>query len=256
MIYGYPQPGKAKSERLLVDFMAGAGGYIERRLELRPEAAAFCGVVGIERLFGDARRRAEQDAGDFYYIDNAFLDCARERYFRIARNAIQAAPRPPAFDRLRELGVEVKPWRSSGGHIVVVEQSDHFLRNVGGYPAGGAHWLEAVERQLRQWTDRPLRIRRWQRNKLEASATLGHDLAGAWALVTHMSAAANEALLAGIPAFVTGRCVASELALANLAEIESPRMPEGREDWAARLAAAQWRPDEMRSGRAWSELGA
>lgn len=257
-VWGYAQPGKAKSMRILVEFCAGAGGYMATELQrgtLNDGPAAFCGVVGMELLFSQARRRAGREGGaPFYYIDNAFFDVARERYFRVARNAVQEARVPADLARLDELGIQIKPWRSSGSHILLVEQSDHFLRNVGDYYYGAAAWLESIPYEIRLHTDRPIRIRRWERNKGKASATLHDDLRDCWAVVTHASAAANEALLAGIPVFLTGQSVALELGSAKLAEIETPRMPDGRREWAARLAASQWRLDEMRSGRAWNEL--
>jgi hypothetical protein len=215
---------------------------------LEPGGAAFFGVVGIEHLL----RLAIAEGREFFYGDNAFMDCARARYFRFARNAVQIARRaPPDFDRLKALGVEVKPWKRDGRHIVVVEQSEHFLNLV-----GAKHWLLRTLTELHQHTDRPLVIRRWSRDKASAGATLQADLRDAWALVTHMSAAANEALLAGVPAFVSGRCAAAPLASGELANIEKPRYPEGREEWAAGLSGQQWTLDELRDGSAWRALQA
>lgn len=84
--------------------------------------------------------------------------------------------------------------------------------------------------------------------------TLQEDLKDAHCVVTHMSAAANEALIAGVPVFVTGLCAASPLASGSLKEIEHPRYPSGREEWLAGLAGAQWTLDEFRRGIAWRAL--
>lgn len=250
---GYPQPGKAKSERILGAFCAGAGGRVDRRRQLFDGPAAFYGTVGIETLFHQARRRAEQGGEAFYYLDNAYFDCARERYFRASRNALQAIAARPDYGRLADLGVRVAPWRRGGAHVLVVEQSEYFLREIGGYPAGAAHWRDMVVRRLRAQSDREIRIRPWQRDKAKASRTLGDDLAGAWALVTHASSAAVEALLAGVPVFMTGDGAANEFSL-GLEAIEAPWRPDGREEWAGRLAASQWTLEEMRAGTAWRAL--
>lgn len=236
MLVCYPQPGKARSREVLEAFASGWGGG---------DGEAFYGVVGIERLFRDAQ------GGDWFYGDNAFFDVCRGRFFRFARRAYQvASPQPPDLDRLRALGLAIRQWRVYGEHVLVIEQSAHYLDLVGAGPG----WLERTVAEIRAATDRPMRVRRWDRDKSGAGATLKTDLARAWALVTHSSAAANEAILAGIPAFVTGPCAATPMASTRIAEIEEPRMPDGREEWAAGLANSQWTLEELRSGAAWRRL--
>ena len=245
----YPQPGKERSRLVLEAFAAGCGGSIAAMSlpALRIGAAAFYGLVGLEHFFVVARAARR----DWYYGDNSFFDRGRGRFFRFARNAFQlSALARPDHGRLRALGISPQPWRTDGRHIVVVEQSEHFLRLAG----AGPDWLRTVTGELARLTDRPLRIRGWRRDKDKAAATLQADLAGAWALVTHMSAAANEALLAGVPVICTGPCAASPLARGALADIERPLCGDGREGWAAGLAAMQWTLDELRAGMAWKAL--
>lgn len=213
---------------------------------LEPGAAAFYGVVGIEHLL----RLAIAEGKWWFYGDNAFFDTGRGKYFRFTRNAVQPCTLlAPSYERAVALGIEVRLWQRNGRHIVVVEQSAHFLELI-----GQPHWLARVTAKLKQVTDRPLRIRRWSRDKAKAARSLMSDLTGAHALVTHMSAAANEALLAGVPVFVSGLCAATPLASGKLEEIERPLYPDGREAWAAGLAGAQWTLDEIRHGAAWRAL--
>ena len=129
----YPQPGKARSLEVLAAFAAGCGARVWPLppQRLAPGAAAFYGVVGLEHLILEARCGRE-----WFYGDNAFFDRARGTHFRFARNALQwagapnaAAPGDPA--RLSQLGVNIAPWQKGGRHIVVVEQSAHFLRLAG-----------------------------------------------------------------------------------------------------------------------------
>lgn len=248
MLVAYPQPGKAKSLAICGAFAKGCGGRVNCSSPiLEPGAAAcFFGVVGIEHLL----RLAIAEQREYWYGDNAFFDRGRGRYFRFARNCLQLHTiAEPAHGRLKALGVTVSPWKRDGGHIVVVEQSAHFMSLV-----GHNLWLLDVVSRLRHLTDRPLRIRRWSRDKAKAAAGLRDDLRGAWALVTHMSAAANEALLAGVPVFVSGMCAALPMASGDFSNIETPRYPDGREDWAAGLAGQQWTMDELRNGTAWRTL--
>jgi hypothetical protein len=219
--------------------------------ELEPGPAAF---YGVRESFVHLLDQAKREGLDWWIVDNSYFDVSREISFRITRNAMQCDGLQACWsgegpDRFRALGLEIKPWRQRGGHIVVCPQSDEYMRLAGWQK--GHTWLHDVEKTLRTLTDRPLRIR----SKL-FSPPLSEDLKGAWALVTHASAAANEALLAGIPVFCTGRCAAQWLGSSGLSLIESPQYPDGREEWAAVLAENQWDEIEIRDGKAWESLNA
>ncbi len=247
MLTCYPQPGKQRSRLVLEAFAAGCGGKVGQTGALLVEgAAAFYGVVGIEYLY----RLAVAEGRDWYYGDNSFFDRTRGKFFRFAKNQPQVC-RPDSYDfaKAKDLGLNPRPWRQGGKHIVVVEQSEHFLDLM-----GEKNWLRKVLDLLKGLTDRPLLVRRWRRDKDKAAETLHADLHGAWALVTHMSAAANEALLAGVPVFTSGNCSASCLASGPLSNVEKPRRPDGREEWAAWLAGMQWTLEELREGAAWKAL--
>lgn len=224
-------------------FCAGAGGRLANKWE--GGASAFYGVVGVEHLLERA-----MTTGDFYYGDNAFFDKWRGKLFRFAKNAIQLSTlAKPDVQRLKALDLKLQPWKRGGKHIIVVEQSEHFLGLVG---AGG--WLQRTVNELQRQTDRPLRISHWSNDKAKLGKSLEESFKGAHALVTHMSAAANEALINGIPVFVTGPCAATPLASGALSEIEKPNYPANREEWAAGLASRQWTLEEMRKGIAWRAL--
>ena len=233
-------------------FAAGCGGSIgDWRRGLKPGPAFFYGVVGETKpIFEKARER-----GDWFYCDNSYFDRGRQAYFRVTRNAFQVSKVARGdFKRMESIGVKVKPWRQNGEHIVVCEQSAAFME-LSGF---GPNWTNGVVDILSTYTQREIRVRSWNRDKGKMSATLRADLVNAWALVTHMSAAANEALLLGVPVFVTGECaarpMASGVSLEELRYIDHPPLHDGRDEWAAYLATQQWTPDEMRSGKCWREL--
>jgi hypothetical protein len=251
MVVGYAQPGKEKSRVIVEAFVAGCGGRLSGSATLEPGPAAFYGVVGLEPLWRAARER-----GEYFYGDNSFFDAARGTHFRFAKNQLQAEPGAPDWGRFKALGLKVKPWRRDGRHIVVAMQSDHFMKEVAAWPGGAQGWQESVITRLKQATERLIVVRHWSRDKASHAASLRRDMDGAWALVTHASAAANEALLDGIPVFVTGQCPALRMGLSQLEGIENPRRPDGREEWAAGLAALQWTIQELRSGLEWRALNA
>ncbi len=249
LITSYPQPGKRRSVDVLTAFSLGCGGQVATTLELLPGVAAFYGILGgVDRLI----RTVITEGREFYVGDNAYFDRSRGKFFRFARSELQCSRlAPPDYTRLHTLGVKVSPWRAGGRHVVVVEQSQAYLALAG----AGTNWMDRTVDRLRRLTDRPIRERRWQRAKDKASATLAADLEGAWALVTHMSGAATEALLAGVPVFCTGPCAATPLASGSLYNIEAPTYPDNRQEWAAGLAARQWTLEELRNGTAWRALG-
>lgn len=250
MIYGYPQPGKAKSRQLVSAFLYGCRGELaEPSRGLRDGPAVFYGAIGIEALFNEARAR-----GDWFYMDNAFLDQARGTHYRVGLDALQGPLMPADHARLERLGVEIQPWTSAGRHILIVPQSDYFMQSVVRTVAT-SEWIELVMRKLARHTDRPIRVRAWQADKIAASKTLAEDLEGCWAVVTHSSAAAIGAVLAGVPAFVLGGAAPLlEMASSELEAIERPRRPDGRREWAARLAASQWTIEELSAGMAWRAI--
>lgn len=238
MLTCYAQPGKARSRDVLGAFATGWRGG---------DAAAFYGVVGLEEVFAKTRESAKE----WLYGDNAFFDRCRGRFFRFARCAFQISEaQRPDFARLNALGIWPAPWRRDGRHVVVVEQSPHFL----GISDAGEGWLERTVAEIGRHTDRPVRVRAWSRDKAGAAATLAADLEGAWALVTHSSAAAVEAVLAGVPAYVSAPCAATPMALSDISRIEDPARPDDRAPWAAGLAGAQWTVDELKSGLAWRRI--
>lgn len=241
MITCYVQPDKPKSRRVLEAFAGGCGGALASTdaLVLEPGDVAFYGVrPAWSRLW----KQAMAERRMVYYLDNAFFDDEREERFRIGRGVVQQyefpARRYPPFKR------PIAPWRLGGEHVLLCAQSDEFMLTVETFTEQWATW---VSRRLRMFTTRPLVTR-----KKGSQRPLADDLRGAWACVVHTSAAANEALIAGVPTFTTGLCAASSMSRTDLSAIERPLYPDNRAEWAAAVAAHQWTLDELRAG-AWRE---
>lgn len=236
-------PGRRKGLKVMADFARGCSGQIVRARSLDAGIAAFYGVTAyLMPLIA----QAQSDGRDWYYIDNAYF--GRMRFWRVTRKSFQHSGIGGADRaRLRALGLGFRPWRRGGRHILVCPQSDAFMRLVAGTRVEA--WIAGVQAQLRRTTDREIRVR----GKRDARP-LAADLADCHAVVVHMSNAAVEALIAGVPVFATGSCAASAMGLADLSRIEAPVRPSGRRRWAAVLAANQWTRGEMHSGRCWHEL--
>ncbi|MCI0683021.1 MAG: hypothetical protein L0Y71_13045 [Gemmataceae bacterium] len=250
-VVGYVPSRKAHARTVCTAFVQGAGGVVRQPPPKRlvaGAAAAFFGVIdATQHLWQEARAEGR----DWYYLDNAYFDAARGRLYRATKNAVQSNGRErPDWKRWAALGVQVRPWRKQGRHVILVAQSQTYMRVVAGYPGW---WRDALA-VLKRHTDRPIAIRGWRANKMALATTLKEALRDCWALVTWSSAAANEALLAGVPVFTAGVCAATPMGLSDLTRIESPIYPEGRTEWAAGLAGRQWSLDEFRGGTTWRTL--
>ncbi len=206
---------------------------------------------------------------DYYYIDNAYFSAghADDKYLRVTKNARQCSGFGKSDgSRVLKHNVNIRPWRGGGECVLVTCQSEWWYVQHG---TTLQHWIDAVISEIKQYSDRPIRIRLKPKSKYlrapnhvepgeitaaNADVPFERDLKDAWALVTHSSNTAVEAIIEGVPAFVTDSCAAKPMACSDLAFIESPRRPDGREQWTAVLAANQWTLDEIRSGKCWADL--
>lgn len=206
---------------------------------------AFWGQPKLWKDFVAARETCRT----WYYGDHAFL--GRGRYYRCARNAMQFTGASGDDDpaRFRSFNIPVRDWRKAGTHILLCPNSEAFF-GLHGFAQG--EWVKETIEKLREHTDRPIRVR-WKREA--AARPLGEDIRDCWAVVTFVSNATVMAVLAGVPAFCTADCAGATMGSRELAVIEAPAMPEGRERWAARLANHQWTLEEMRAGALWNAIG-
>lgn len=246
----YAQRDKLKSMRVLDAFAAGCGGQVSYTdaTALQPGAAAFYGVRPAWRHLW---RAARTEGRRWYYVDNAWFDVAREQYFRVGIDAMQTYGRASSGgQRLRDLGVQVvERERNDGRHIVICAQSREFMACNADWPDGLDGWMRHVGEQLRRHSDRPVI---WRQKGLGPS--LPHDLRGAWLLITHASAAAVEALIAGVPVIVTDPRAAAAVFSLQFDDIERAMPPVNVRQWAEQLADSQWTIEELAAGAAWSAM--
>jgi hypothetical protein len=250
-------------------FAKGANSPIVPPYPLRPGDVFMYGALrGLLPTYYHAKREGRA----LYYADNGYFLPGKSEtsYFRITRNALQhngeGKATPEALARWRALNIPIKPWRVSGAHVLVCPPGRLFGATFG---FDADQWLEDTVEELKKHTDREIRFRlkmswndakpAYMKNwrgipKTSVATPLADDLVDCWALVTHSSNAAVEAVLAGVPVFHTAPCGASVVGLSDLSRIEQPRMDGDREAMAAVLAANQWTLPEMRSGKCWSDL--
>lgn len=235
------------SPKLAYAFAKGCGGTMTDEIEY-----LFDGPVA---MFGSPRvwpllRRAQAEGRDFYFADHAYF--GRGKFYRITKNGYQHDGRGSStnerFDAFRK---RIQPYRKHGEHVLVCPNSAVYF---GLHGMDVQQWLAETIATLRQHTDRPIRVR-WKTDR--GLRPIEEDLVNAWAVVVFSSAAALDALIAGVPVFTLAPFAASyRMGSIDLSEIEKPACPGGRGGFLANLAANQWSLQEILRGDAWRALQA
>lgn len=252
--YRYAEKGHMY-DPILQSFIQGSGGQISTwaKEETSTTPVVLRGITKRKQM--DACRAAGRD---FFYIDTGYFGNGKKKtYHRITRNDVQnfgpiiSRPR----DRLAKLDLQLAKFRKEGSKILLAPPSQKLL-NL--YDINLEDWLENVQREIKQYTDREVVVRLKQGRSVRQSTdtmqmALQQDI---FCLVTFSSIAAGEALLCGKPAITLGPNAAAHLCSKNLAAIEDPYIPtlDEVEEWAAHLSYCQFTEPEMRDGTAWRIL--
>jgi hypothetical protein len=225
-------------------------GAADRFEVTRPKPESLSLFYGILRGTGEVMRLCEEAGGDYIYVDHSYFDETRVKDAKVdQRTHFRCVPNDRYFrrggdmpaDRWLRLGIEVRPWRTSGDHIVIVPVS-RFVAAFNGFSP--EDWLAETVETLRQHTDRKIVVK-----PKDVDHPLTDVLENAWALVTLESNAAIQAALAGIPVFTGVSAAAAPFGSQFLDEIENPPMPE-REQHLANLAYQQFTYAEIGNGTA------
>lgn len=264
-------------ERLLADaFLDGVRAHGDegeaRALEGVP-TVADCEVAVMVGVKSRGLFRAHWAAGThILYMDKGYTRHAARspvklwEYWRTAVDAHQplsslAIDRPA--DRWERLGLELKPWRTEGRHVILAGSSQKYHDFYG--LTEPTTYNTKVIRHLQRCTDRPIIYRpkpSWadavpiDGSEFSTGGAIADVLEGAHALVTHGSNACFEAMLAGVPSLILGDAVAKTLSSESLENIETPYLASDaeRRRWACSLAYCQWTMPEFHTGEAWQYL--
>ncbi len=196
-------------------------------------------------------------AGNHWIMaDNGYMGAGQyDGYYKLSRDGFQCdgtgiPDEKRLVDMLALTGQKfVKEWRpqTKGGHIllcppVVGYERTHFF--------SGVRWVRGIVNQIRGVTTRKIRVRYKPGEKRATGRSLAEDLKDCYALVTHDSNVAVEAIMAGVPVFVSGTSPAQVFGNVDIATIIDPRMDVDRWEWLSILANNQWTLNEIRDGMA------
>ena len=173
-------------------------------------------------------------------------------------------PSGNSSDRVRLLGLQVKPWKYDGEYILVCGQHDKSLQWKD-MPAM-ATWVHDTITFIRAQTDRPIIFRPHPRCPLPA---IEHDFKGVkrqdpkqikdtyddfdmqfdniWATVSWSSNPGIHSIINGVPAFTGPSSLAFDVAEQNLRNIENPLYGD-RTQWLNDYAHTEYTIGEISQG--------
>lgn len=240
-------------------------GALQIPLDLLPREHEACslglaaagygeGAVPDVTIAWGGRNPSPPASGRMIVAENGYLPGAGGPYVALALDGHNGAGRWPrgSSERFKRLGVDFRPWRQDGGHVLVCPS-----RGIGMQPTP-EDWTERTVAALRKFTKREIRVRphpgNWKRLPEHPNVSLARDLEGAWACVIWASTAGVQALIQGVPVIYTApNWICAGAASNRLADIENPPMPE-RLPVFERLASAQWTLPEIESGEAFKAV--
>tara|TARA_B100001113_G_scaffold274848_1_gene229442 strand:+ start:2335 stop:3204 length:870 start_codon:yes stop_codon:yes gene_type:complete len=166
----------------------------------------------------------------------------------------------------------LKPWKQTGDNILLLGQHDASEQWTG-MPSMNV-WFEQQINQIRKHTTRPILIRPHPRNPVGFDTkkyknvsvarpimdrhtiddtNFKDTLKNAWAVVNHSSNPAMEAVINGIPVFVSESSLCFDVGNHSLENINNPLMPD-RQQWANKLSYTEWFPEEIAKGLPWTKI--
>lgn len=169
-------------------------------------------------------------------------------------------------ERAKSLGLKLKPWKDKGEYILICGQHDKSLQweNM----PRMSHWVMDTIDTIQKHTDMPIVFRPHPRCRLEAIESQFRNVfrdeprhiegtyddfnlsfAKVHAIVSYSSNPGPQAILNGVPAFVSPSSLAYEAAndLDFLHDIENPLKPD-RTEWLNDYAWTEYTLDEISAG--------
>ena len=166
-------------------------------------------------------------------------------------------------------GVELKPWRSSGNHILVLAQRPKGFNMF----TDQDEWLANTIAKIRQHSQRPIMIRmhpgdgtrfkqieKLQKRYGNTISISNHEgireaLENCWCCVGYASTPNVVSAIEGIPVYVEepSKSWAKDVCFTDLSQIENPPMPN-RLEWVNKIANIHWSNDEVIQGKLWKSI--
>ena len=278
-IEAWPLHGPLNSKNIFANFiksMQSTGDDVHINKEIDGDVAVIWSVLwqGRMRNYKQIWQRYRQANKPVIVLEVGGI--RRNKSFKIAINGVNRKAdfanqdvdntRWPLFNHT------LKPWKQTGNKILILGQHDA-SEQWSGMPSMNI-WFEQQINEIRKYTDRPIQVRPHPRNPIGFDYKKYKDvslvrpvmdrntvddtnfkdtLKDAWAVVNHSSNPAIEAVINGIPVFVSADSLCYDVGNHSLADINNPKMPDRRE-WTEKLSYTEWFEDEIENGSPWQRI--
>ena len=166
----------------------------------------------------------------------------------------------------------LKPWKDTGNKIIILGQH-HTSEQWAGMPAM-SEWFKNQITEIRKYTDRHIELRPHPRNSIGFNVkkfknvsirypvmdrttiddtAFKNVLQDAYAVVNYSSNPAMEAVINGVPVFVSQDSLCHEVGNITFENINNPMKPD-RQNWANKLSYTEWFADEIAQGKPWRRI--
>jgi hypothetical protein len=166
--------------------------------------------------------------------------------------------------RAKLLGLNLKPWRTTGEHILICGQHERSLQwqNM----PDMTQWIKNTIVEIRKFSDRKIIVRPHPRCAIQTVENYfnnvsrqiptkqqgtyddyGMSFNDAHAVINWSSNPGIHSVINGVPAFVGPSSLAHDVANHSLDTIENPSTPD-REQWLNDYAHTEWNIQEISSG--------
>ena len=278
-IEAWPMYGPLNSKNIFAKFlksMQATGDDLHINKEIDGDVAVIWSVLwqGRMRNYKQIWERYRQANKPVIVLEVGGI--RRNKSFKIAINGVNRKAdfanqdvddrRWPLFNH------KFKPWKQTGDNILILGQHDA-SEQWNGMPSMNV-WLEQQINEIRKHTTRPIQVRPHPRNPINFDFKKYKDvcltrpvmdrdtlddtnfkdtLEDAWAVINHSSNPAMEAVINGIPVFVSEDSLCYDVGNDSLTNINNPKMPN-RQKWADQLSYTEWFEDEIEKGLPWKRI--
>lgn len=283
-------PTKFRNKVILMDnFKAGVLSQGDTVVEYRdtelPDQPLDLGFVLGYTLENNFRKkiitRLQQLNTPRVFVDSNILNYARQEHewHRYSLNSVYPNDGVYLFEKhdpnkwkrySQWHGVELKPWRTQGLHVLVLAQRP---KGWNMFDTNQNDWLESTINSVLQLTNKPIvvrmhpgdstrdkqaakLVRRYGKKiKISTNANIRNDLTNCWCTVGYNSTPNVVAAIEGIPVYIADptHSWAKDIAFTDLSQINNPPMPS-RDAWVHTIANIHWSKEEVQSGKLWTVI--
>ena len=206
-------------------------------------------IINNEQLLN----KCLQEKLDFWFVDTGYTNFLHEKqkvWHRLVYNHIHHGYRTRSYptDRLHLLPKLPRQWRKKGSTVLIIESSPaHYAMHGTTLDA----WRASVTEGIRAVTDRPIEFRPKEINRKERSTVydLLKESKEYYCVVSDSSAAAVEAIWAGVPVVTIQQHITNSVSRRTLAEINNLFRGD-IDEWLAMLSYSQFTFEELCNGTA------